>query len=248
MYPYQLGGKMKGYVKSFLELLYPEKNTCFICNVYDSSIDDKYICSDCEKKLIKIVPPLCIKCSKPIDYASDCLCPDCNVYEKSFEAAKSPFSYEGIIKECIYNFKYYNKPYFYKFFGNLLLRYMNEINYTNFDFITSVPLHKSKMRTRGYNQSQLLAKYMSDKLSIPYADVLKRTVKTTKQSQQSKDERKKNLKGAFAIKYPHTNTKIKNRSVLLVDDVYTTGSTADECSNTLLNFGVSKVYVITIAR
>jgi len=248
VYPYQLGGKMKGYVKSFLELLYPEKNTCFICNVYDSSIDDKYICSDCEKKLIKIVPPLCIKCSKPIDYASDCLCPDCNVYEKSFEAAKSPFSYEGIIKECIYNFKYYNKPYFYKFFGNLLLRYMNEINYTNFDFITSVPLHKSKMRTRGYNQSQLLAKYMSDKLSIPYADVLKRTVKTTKQSQQSKDERKKNLKGAFAIKYPHTNTKIKNRSVLLVDDVYTTGSTADECSNTLLNFGVSKVYVITIAR
>lgn len=248
MYPYQLGGKMKGYVKSFLELLYPEKNTCFICNVYDSSIDDKYICSDCEKRLIKIVPPLCIKCSKPIDYASDCLCPDCNVYEKSFEAAKSPFSYEGIIKECIYNFKYYNKPYFYKFFGNLLLRYMNEINYTNFDFITSVPLHKSKMRTRGYNQSQLLAKYMSDKLSIPYADVLKRTVKTTKQSQQSKDERKKNLKGAFAIKYPHTNTKIKNRSVLLVDDVYTTGSTADECSNTLLNFGVSKVYVITIAR
>jgi len=248
VYPYQLGGKMKGYVKSFLELLYPEKNTCFICNVYDSSIDDKYICSDCEKKLIKIVPPLCIKCSKPIDYASDCLCPDCNVYEKSFEAAKSPFSYEGIIKECIYNFKYYNKPYFYKFFGNLLLRYMNEINYTNFDFITSVPLHKSKMRTRGYNQSQLLAKYMSDKLSIPYADVLKRTVKTTKQSQQSKDERKKNLKGAFAVKYPHTNTKIKNRSVLLVDDVYTTGSTADECSNTLLNFGVSKVYVITIAR
>ena len=248
MYPYQLGGKMKGYVKSFLELLYPEKNTCFICNVYDSSIDDKYICSDCEKKLIKIVPPLCIKCSKPIDYASDCLCPDCNVYEKSFEAAKSPFSYEGIIKECIYNFKYYNKPYFYKFCGNLLLRYMNEINYTNFDFITSVPLHKSKMRTRGYNQSQLLAKYMSDKLSIPYADVLKRTVKTTKQSQQSKDERKKNLKGAFAVKYPHTNTKIKNRSVLLVDDVYTTGSTADECSNTLLNFGVSKVYVITIAR
>ena len=239
---------MKGYVKSFLELLYPEKNTCFICNVYDSSIDDKYICSDCEKRLIKIVPPLCIKCSKPIDYASDCLCPDCNVYEKSFEAAKSPFSYEGIIKECIYNFKYYNKPYFYKFFGNLLLRYMNEINYTNFDFLTSVPLHKSKMRTRGYNQSQLLAKYMSDKLSIPYADVLKRTVKTTKQSQQSKDERKKNLKGAFAVKYTHTHTTIKNRSVLLVDDVYTTGSTADECSNTLLNFGVSKVYVITIAR
>ena len=239
---------MKEYVESFLELLYPEKNTCFICNVYDSSINDKYICSDCEKKLVKIMPPFCVKCSKPIDYVSDCLCPDCSVYDKSFETAKSPFSYEGIIKESIYSFKYYNKPYFYKFFSYCLLRYMNEIDYTNFDYITSVPLHKSKMRTRGYNQSELLAKSLSDGLSIPYSYVLKRTKKTTKQSLQSKDERRKNLKGAFAIKSPLKNENIKTSSVLLVDDVYTTGSTADECSKTLLNFGVSKVYVITIAR
>lgn len=239
---------MKGFVESFLELLYPEKNTCFVCSDYDSSINDKYICSDCEKKLVKIIPPLCIKCSKPIDYASDCLCPDCSVYNKSFEVAKSAFSYEGIIKDSIYSFKYYNKPYFYKFFGSCLLDYIKEIDYTNFDYITSVPLHKSKMRTRGYNQSELLAKYLSDELSIPYTDVLKRTVKTTKQSQQNKEKRRKNLKGAFAVKNPLKNGNIKNSSVLLVDDVYTTGSTVDECSKTLLNFGVSKVYVITIAR
>ncbi len=169
---------MQDYFDSFLELLYPEKNTCFICNIYDESINDRYICADCEKKLKKIEPPVCIKCSKPINYdSSNFLCPDCNVYDRSFEISKSPFLYEGIIKDSIYSFKYYNKTYFYKFFGNLLLNYMSNNDYTNFDYIVSVPLHKSKLRTRGYNQSELIAKYLSDKLFIPYADVLKRTKK-----------------------------------------------------------------------
>lgn len=245
----KLVNEMKEYFESLLELLYPEKNTCFICNVYDESINDKYICADCQKKLKKITPPVCIKCSKMISYdTADLLCPDCSVYDRTFEMSKSPFSYEGLVKDSIYKFKYYNKPYYYKFFGNYLLNYMDDNNYKGFDYIASVPLHKSKMRTRGYNQSELLAKYLANKLSIPYVDALKRTKKTTKQSQQSKEERRKNLKGAFAIKSPLKYETIKNSSVLLVDDVYTTGSTADECSKALINFGVSKVYVITIAR
>ncbi len=240
---------MKEYVESFLELLYPEKNTCFICNIYDESIKDSYICADCEKKLKKITPPVCIKCSKTINYdSSDYLCPDCSVYDKSFEISKSPYLYEGLVKDSIYNFKYYNKPYFYKLFGNILLSYMNDNEYKDFDYIASVPLHKSKMRTRGYNQAELLAKYIGNHLLIPYVDALKRTKKTTKQSQQSKEDRRKNLKGAFVMKSPLKYNYIKNSSVLLVDDVYTTGSTADECSKALMEFGVSKVFVITIAR
>lgn len=240
---------MKEYVESFLELLYPEKNTCFICDLYDESINEKYICPACQKKLKYLIPPLCLKCSKPIAYDSSAsLCPDCSLYERSFVTSKSPFHYEGIIKDSIYSFKYYNKPYFYKFFGTCLVDYMKTIDYTDFDYITAVPLHKSKMRTRGYNQSELIAKYISHELAIPYADALKRIKKTPKQSQQSKEERRKNLKGAFIIKSPQVNEKIKNTRVLLVDDVYTTGSTADECSKTLLDFGVSRVYVITLAR
>ncbi|MDW5299479.1 MAG: ComF family protein [Sedimentibacter sp.] len=240
---------MNTYIESFLELLYPEKNTCFFCDAYDESIGEKYICSECETLIKKIIPPVCSKCSKPIDYNSSTnLCPDCSSYENHFEVSKSPFAYEGLIKKGIYNFKYHNKPYFSKFFGNCLVDYMEKTNYVSFDYIVSVPLHITKMRSRGYNQSELLAKHISNKLSIPYVDALKRTKLTPKQSSQSKEARRKNLNNAFSVKENSSVNLIKNSSVLLVDDVYTTGSTADECSKALLDFGVDKVYVITIAR
>lgn len=238
---------MRLYVDSFLELIYTEKNTCFICESYDESIGDKYICRHCEKLLKKLDAPLCSKCSKPINYGSSAsLCPECSGEERYFEMSKSLYSYEGLIKNAIYSYKYYNHPYFYKMFGNMLLTYMLAENYTNFDCIVPVPLHSSKMRTRGYNQSELLARHLSKKLSIPYVDALKRIKKTAKQSEQSKLERAKNLKDAFVIK--NDAEIVVNSSVLLVDDIYTTGATVDECSKALKNRGAANVFVITIAR
>jgi len=240
---------MNSYIESLLELIYPEKNICFICDCYDESIGENHICNSCEQLIKKIVPPFCSKCGKPINYGlSTDICPDCFTFEKCFEASRSPFIYEGMIKNSIYNLKYYNKPYYYKLFGFLILKYMNEINYLNFNYIVSVPLHSSKMKNRGYNQSELLAKYIANKLEIPYINALKRLKKTGKQSTQSKLNRMKNLENCFTINRNRKTDIIKKSSVLLVDDVYTTGSTANECSKVLLNYGVSKVYVITIAR
>lgn len=240
---------MNDFVESFLELIYPEKNICCICDIYDESIGNKYICKECEQTIKKIVPPYCIKCSKPIDYNStNNLCHDCLTNEKVFEASRSPYAYEGLIKKSIYNFKYYNKPYFLRFFGNSLVQYINNTNYNNFNYILSVPLHSSKMKTRGYNQSELISKYVAKKLNITYIDALRRIRNTNKQSCKSKEERRKNMKNAFDIKKGRKYTIIKNSSVLLVDDVYTTGSTANECAKVLLNYGVEKIYVITIAR
>jgi ComF family protein len=240
---------MNSYVESLFELIYPEKNICCICNIYDESIGEDYICNNCMISLKKVTPPFCVKCGKPINYSlSTNLCSDCTVFEKCFETSRSPFIYDGVIKESIYNFKYYNKPYYFRFFGSLIVRYMNKTNYLDFDYIISVPLHNSKMKSRGYNQSELIAKYIANKLNIPYVNALKRIKKTIKQSSQSKINRTKNLENSFEINKSSKNHVIKNSSVLLVDDVYTTGSTANECSRVLLNFGVSKIYVITIAR
>ena len=238
---------MKSFIESFLEMVYPEKNICCVCGIYDEHIGEHYICVNCYTKIVKITPPCCIKCGKEIDVSLNIdICRDCAAEEKHFEASRSPFVYDGLIKKCIYDFKYYNKPYFYRFFGNSLVEYMDEIDYKGFDFILSVPLHRSKMIMRGFNQSELLAKYVAGKLNIPYVNGLKRIKKTTKQSSQSKWDRQKNLLNAFKVK--NSANKIKNSSVLLVDDVYTTGSTADECSKALLSFDVNKVFVITIAR
>ncbi|MDF2616214.1 MAG: phosphoribosyltransferase [Sedimentibacter sp.] len=239
---------MKAYVESLLELLYPEKNTCFFCETHDEEINDRYICQDCKRTMKKIVPPICIKCSKPIDMnAPDELCSDCRKNDHSFEMSRSVYAYEGSVKKGIYMFKYYNKPYFYRFFGKCLVDCMKNNEYNKFDMVVPVPLHRSKLRIRGYNQSSLLAKYISRNTDIPYGDVLKRIKKTPKQSQMTKEERRKNLKEAFDVKGSKIES-LTGKTVLLVDDVYTTGSTADECSKTLLKNGASKIYVMTIAR
>lgn len=238
---------MKEYADSFLELIYPEKNTCFICDKYDENIGDAYICDQCEQKMRKITAPVCAKCSKPITYDKpSAVCRECASEEKYFQASKSLFEYEGAAKKAIYDYKYYNKPYFYKMFGGMMVNYMKKENYLDFNYIIPVPLHPSKLRQRGYNQAELLAVFISQALNIPYIDGLKRIKKTKKQSQQSKAERQKNLRGAFGVKMPPL--KIIDKSVLLVDDIYTTGSTVNECSKVLLDCGADKVFAITIAR
>lgn len=240
---------MNSYVESFLELIYPEKNICCICGYHDDQIGEKYICVSCSQSLKRIEPPICLKCCKSVSSESSVdLCNECISNEKVFEEARAPFKYTGIIKKSISDFKYHNKAYYFRFFGNLLVEYMTGIGYTNFDYITSVPIHRSKLATRGYNQSYLIAKYISDKISIPYIEILKRTIKTTKQSDKSLKERRLNLKNAFVVKNNNKSILIADKKILLVDDIYTTGSTANECSKELLNFGASKVYVVTIAR
>jgi len=92
----------------------------------------------------------CSKCFKPINFSSsDTLCPDCIEEKKYFEKSVSVYSYEGLIKKAIYNYKYYNKPYLYKFFANILYSYINDNDYRDYNFILSVPLHSSKLKAEG---------------------------------------------------------------------------------------------------
>ncbi len=240
---------MLKYIKSFLELIYPEKNICQICDTYDENINNKYICNTCLSKLERIEEPVCRICNKSLRHNPDLtICNECAKDSRSFEKSKSLFSYKGTVKRIIHDYKYCNKTYYYKLFSYLLIEYMKENRYINFDYITAVPLHKIKQRNRGFNQSGLLAKQIGKYFNIPYIDTLKRNNNTEKQSNLSKYARQKNLQNVFDIANNKIPNLVNNADILMIDDIFTTGTTVDECSKILKLHGANRVFVLTLAR
>ena len=241
---------MNSTIESLLEILYPEKNICCICGCHDEAIKDKYICAGCLSSMRLVEPPLCIKCGKPLSISikETAICRDCATHQWHFEAARSVFHYENSVRDCLHMLKYNNKPYYHRFFGSAMVSYIRSQCYDSYDLVTSVPIHKLRMRERGYNQSELLARYVASHIEKPYTEVLRRDIDTPKQSSQTRAARLRNLKGAFVPKNKKASNKIKGLKVLLIDDIYTTGATAEECTVVLLQMGAACVYVLTAAR
>ncbi len=224
-----------------VDLIFPEKNSCLICGYWDETIGEDYICKECLYSLKNIKPHKCKVCSKPL-IASGEICIECIEEPKSFKKIYSPYKYEGLIRDVIKDYKYNNKPYYYKMLGELLYKHIKNSD-INVDIISFVPLHKNKKRKRGYNQSELMAKYLEKKLNIPCERLMERRVDTKAQNQLKREDRVNNLKNTFfAVKH------LKNKNVLIVDDVYTTGTTINECSKSLLKVEVKNIYGLTLAR
>lgn len=161
---------------------------------------------------------------------------------KSEETCLSYGQYEGIFKKLIYHFKYENRFALAKPLSQLLL----ELVPAEIDGLIPVPLHIQKLRQRRYNPAALVAKYLSKRLSVPvYIDVLKKTFPSLSQTGLSKTERRKNVENTFRVFNP---SLIARKRILLVDDVYTTGATTDECKKELRRHGALRVVVLTLAR
>ena len=214
--------------------------------------------------IIKIIFPLkCIFCSNIITFKTENeICETCHEKISFFYLSHSynqknnfkglyyddlicVFKYSGIIKEAITRYKFFNKSSYYRTFSNLLATEIKKsILYQTIDFILEVPLHKNKEKVRGYNQSKLIAKYLSKLLKIPYLNILIRTKETKPQSKLIKEERNVNIKNAFIVK---NTTKINEKNILIIDDILTTGSTLEECSRVLKECGAQKVISAVIA-
>lgn len=202
------------------------------------------ICEKCRKILPYIKEPRCLKCGKPILKMEQEYCYDCSKKEHFFEQGRSLWIHREPVNRAVYAFKYHSLMCYGIVFGREMGKQMAEYLLENeVELLIPIPLHRRKQRERGYNQSAVLAKEISEHTGIPAEERLLIRRKYTKPQKQLNDvERIKNIKGAFALA-----GEIKAENVALIDDIYTTGSTIDEAAEVLRNSGVSKVYFLTIS-
>lgn len=207
-------------------------------------------------KLFKIVldflfPPVCCICGK---IYKSYLCEECKKEIEKYKIKTNIRSerfhllvYEDLIREKMIAYKFYDNPYLYHFFYEILINDKSACEFLkSYDIIIPVPIHNKRKWKRGYNQSSLIAKKISKKLDIMYEEeCLKKIINTAPQSKMNKEARSRNAKDVYIVK---NKQKIINKNVLIFDDIYTTGATANECKKILKQNGANKVGIITIAK
>lgn len=249
-----LSENLKEFISYIINILFPP--ICILCN----KIDKNWICEKCYKKLKILMKNKIInyKLTKtfPISKNDKLI----NIINKPKKINKNTkynikilykllyiFEYRGIIRKIIIDYKFNDKAYICNFFSNIILN--NKFicdNLKRYDIIISVPLSQKRMMQRGYNQTDLIAKNIFKKLNLEYkSDYLIKKKETEKQSSLSKKERKKNIKDAFCF---NDKYNIKNKNIILIDDVYTTGNTASECAKILKKNGANEILVLIIAK
>ena len=186
---------------------------------------------------------VCNVCSAPIS-GSVSLCNDCIRTKRWFDKAVAPLLYQGLTRQQLHAFKYLGKSYLYKLFGYQMVQLLKNNDMTRFDGIVPVPIHRRREVVRGYNQSKLLAVYISFHLGIPMVELIKRMKHTPPQMEQKGHARKSNVTHAFSM----VSQEQSYKSILLVDDIYTTGATLEACARTLKGSGVEQVIGITVGR
>ena len=179
-----------------------------------------------------------------LTYAPDHLCISCRLHPPAYTRAWGAFPYEPPLQDAIRLFKYHGKVVLTSYLGGLLKKHAPSL--PQVDMLMPVPLHSERLRERGYNQALLLADRLNRRLQLPISyDNLVRLRPTLPQTELSRKARVNNLRRAFGILRPE---EVKNRRILLIDDVMTTGTTVNECAKALRKAGSADVYVLALAR
>lgn len=231
--------------KQMLQLLFPK--TCPICE--DILEKHREICRVCEKNLRYISEPKCKKCGKPFETTEEGVetreyCVDCTNRNHLYQSGMAVFQYDDI-SASIYRFKYHNQRTYADFYGKAMaMRYGRTIQEFGIEILMPIPVSSKKKITRGYNQAELMAEVLGRELKLPVdSRTLIREKNTIPQKELNYEERRNNLKKAFKI----LGNVIKYKKILLVDDIYTTGSTIDACAEVLRQAGAEEVFFISLS-
>jgi ComF family protein len=225
--------KLKG---TALDLLFPR--WCIGCRK-----ESDFICPSCLKSLPRIKPPFCPRCGLPQSRAI--LCSSCAGWQAEIDGIRSPFRFDGVIRQAIHELKYRNLRAIAGLFARLLNDYL-VANPVPAEVVVAVPLHPKRLRERGYNQSQLLARELAKITKLPVVeDCLIRQRHSPPQARTATvSERRKNVARAFSCR----DRRLKGKQVLLIDDVATSGATLDGCARALKKAGATTVWGLVLAR
>ncbi|MFP4508356.1 MAG: double zinc ribbon domain-containing protein [Candidatus Acetothermia bacterium] len=225
---------------SLLDILYPPH--CYLCG--EPVEEHRYICRDCLDDFQEITGPVCEKCGKP-SLKSGGLCSRCATGDREFFLARSFGSYEpgGGLAKSIKGLKYEGERALAKDLGALLELGETGDLVEQVEAVAFVPLSREKLEERGFNQAELLARVLARRRDLPLLRALEKVEVTRPQAELGREQRLVNVRGSFSY-----TEEVDYESVLLVDDVFTTGATVDECSRVLKRAGAERVYVVTLAR
>ena len=213
---------------------------CAVCG--EENFDGGLICKKCEAKLPYNNKSICAHCGRQT-LAPEPYCSTCAEKLTAIDRARSVFTYKEPISYLIQNLKYENHRYLVDYFRQRIkLLYLQ--NYFNADYVIGVPMTDKSLKKRGYNQSELLARALSEDVNVSYLDCVEKIKDTKRQAKLGRSDRLKNLKGAFKVK---DKKLIKDKTLVIVDDVTTTGATAQTIAERLKSAGAKSVYLLTVA-
>lgn len=226
-------------IDGILNVFYPRH--CPVCHEILKD-QGRMICKRCEKELSPVKEPRCFKCGKPVGEREE-YCSDCCRTEHLYDQGRGIFIYDDKMRTSITRFKYYGCREYGDFYARAMCIYAGEeIRRWRPDLIVPVPVHRKKLKMRGFNQSAYLAEKISSFTGIPADMTLVTKPRSTKsQKKLTAHERQMNLREAFRVE-----KNVKGCSILVVDDVYTTGSTIDAMAHVLREKGAQKIWFLTV--
>lgn len=235
---------------SLANIVYPK--TCVVCKNKLKGIAsiDNLICLACYGNIKRNLPPFCYSCGRHLEISHSIknICLSCLKRPLYFDRAFSPTRYEGVIKALIHEFKYKNKDYLGSTLSRLMIEFIKEYNLPmdKIDFIIPLPLYKTRLREREFNQAKILSDYIASEFNKDVLnDKLIRSRYTKTQTELEENERLLNVKDSFSVS---ENKDIKGKILLLVDDVLTTGASCSEAAYALKKAGANIVFVLTLAN
>ena len=231
-------------VGAFLaDMVFPKNIYCIACNAPLKGDDPMSLCGDCRKELLLGQPAVCRRCGRFARYPAANFCEGCAAREPLYDRGSAAVVYEGSARKILYGLKYGGKGYLAENIAAIMEPVLPAAS--SYDMIIPVPMHKSKKSERGYCQTTLISKHLAKKSGKPAeTDNLVRIRRTESMSGLHRGNRAANVRGAFEVKDPGA---LAGKRILLVDDLLTTGSTADECARILKKAGAASVQLAVFA-